>query len=244
MPKKYYYRKPYRIKRKKPILRRRFFRLGILVLAAIGGISYFLFFSGIFQIEKVIVTGESKVSKEAIESLVSPQNIFLIDISKIRKDILDRFPQIAKAEIHRGFPGTLNISVRERLAVASWCDGENNCFLVDNEGVIFGEAPAETNLVKIAGAREMLGKEKIAKILEIQGKLKDDLGITTTQALIAPEERLNIETSEGWEIYFKSDGDIDWQLQELGLVLEKQITPAKRKKLEYIDLRFSRIFYK
>ena len=67
---------------------------------------------------------------------------------------------------------------------------------------------------------------------------------TTTGAVIVSEERLNVKTSEGWEIYFNTADDLDWQVQELALVLEKQITPEKRRNLEYIDLRFSRVYYK
>lgn len=237
------YRKPYRVKRKRSILRSRFFGLIVLFLAVIVGISYFLFFSGIFQIGKIIITGEKKVSKEAIESLVHRQNIFLIDTPKIKKDILDNFPQIAEVEINRSFPDSLNILVAERLAIAVWCEGER-CFLVDSEGVNFEESPVEISLLKITGAKELLNKEKISQILEIKDKLKNSLGITTTQAFIATEERLNVKTSEGWEIYFNLKGDLNWQITELGLVLEKQIFPPKRKNLEYIDLRFSRVFYK
>jgi len=55
---------------------------------------------------------------------------------------------------------------------------------------------------------------------------------------IISEERLNAKTSEGWEIYFNLEGDINWQLTKLGAVLEKEIPPEKRENLEYIDLRF------
>lgn len=238
----YRYKKPYRIKKKKSILRSRFFWFGLLFLAVIWAILYFLFFSGIFQIEKVIITGGKVVSEENIKTLIPKKNIFLIDTQKIEKNILNGFSQIAEIEIHRGFPDALNILVIERSAVALWC--EEDCFLADHEGVIIGKAPPESDLTRIYGAKEMLNKEKIASILEIQRALSEDFGVTTTQAVIVSERRLDVKTSEGWEAYFDSEGDLAWQLQELGLVLEKQITPEKRKKLEYIDLRFSRVFYK
>ena len=58
------------------------------------------------------------------------------------------------------------------------------------------------------------------------------------------EKRLNTKTSEGWEIYFNLKGDLNWQITELGLVSEKQIPLEDRGELEYIDLRFSRVYYK
>ena len=219
---------------------------GFLFLVPMGGISYFLFFSGIFQIENIMVSGNGKVSQEKIESLVADNNIFLVDTGKITKDILNNFPQLAKAEVRRGFPNALSIVVAERASLAQWCQ-DNKCFLVDGEGVIFEEvfAPEEAErLIKIAGERELLNKEKIAQILDIQVKLRKTAGVTTTKAFIVSGERLNIGVSEGWEIYFNTENSLDWQIQELSLVLDRQISPEKRRKLEYVDLRFSRVYYK
>ena len=120
------FRKPHRIKRKKPILKNRFFWLGILIFVFVVSLSYFLFFSEIFQLEKIIVTGEEKVSKEDIKLVVEEKiekkilffktkSIFLVNISEIKKDILGGFPQIAEVEIKRSFPDALNIVVVERL---------------------------------------------------------------------------------------------------------------------------------
>lgn len=208
-----------------------------------GGISYFLFFSGVFRIEKISVSGGEKISEENIKTLIHKGNIFLADTEEIEKNILSNFPQIGKVEIHRNFPDALDVLVMERMPAALWCD-EARCFLADNEGVVFEESAPETDLIKITGTKEMLNKEKISQIMEIRDRVKDNLGITITRAFIATEERLNVKTSEGWEVYFNLKKDFDWQITELSLVLEKQISPEKRKKLEYIDLRFSRVFYK
>lgn len=240
---KKYYKKPYRVRKRKSILKNRFFWLGILFLSAASGIFYLLLFSGIFQIKNINITGGEKILKEDIKSLVPGGNIFSVDAEKIRKDILDKFPKIAEVEIHTKFFNTLNILVKERQPAAVWCENDK-CFLIDRAGLIFEEVSTSTDLIRITGLKEMLNKERISQILDIQSKLRDASGVTTTQAFIAAEKRLNIKTFEGWEIYFNSDGDLDWQLQELSLVLEKQIPPEKRRNLEYIDLRFSRVYYK
>lgn len=239
----YRYRKPYRVKRKKPILRSRIFRTGILITTVAGAVIYFLFFSEFFQIQKIILTGDKIFSEENISTLIAGKNIFLVDINDIEKEILGNFPQAAKVKIRRNFPDTLNISTEKRMPVALWCESET-CFLTDKDGVIFQESQNETSLIKISGKKEMLSEEKIAQILDIQTKLSALAGVTTTEAIIVSKERLNIKISEGWEIYFNTEGNLDWQIQELALVLEKQISPEKRKNLEYIDLRFSRVYYK
>ena len=260
---KKYYRKPHQYKRKKPIFRKRFFWLGTLTLFVVGALSYFLFFSSIFQIEKIIVSGEEKIAKEDIELLaerrlenkvlfLKTKSIFSVNLGQIRQDILNVFPQIAEIEISRGFFDAINILVIERVGLATWCV-EDNCFLLDNEGVIFEEVHGEPDLLKIVDKQNLdslvLGQkviedEKLNQIFEVRSRLAESIKIFIKEVAIISEERLNVQTPEGWEIYFNLKGEIDWQITELALVLEKQISPERRGELEYIDLRFSRVFYK
>ena len=189
---KKYYRRPHRYKRKKSIFRNRFFWLGILAFIIFGAVFYFLLFSKVFQVEKIIVTGEEKVSKEEIEFLVEKRlaskilffktkSIFLVNLKEIRKDILNSFPQIAEVEIRQGFFDAVNIVVIERSGAAVWCQ-EEDCFLLDNQGVIFEEV-LETKpglvLIKTKPGLGELGetiieKEKLTQILEIKSNPEHD----------------------------------------------------------------------
>ncbi len=265
------YRKPYRIKKKKSILKNRFFWLSILILVFLFSIFYFLFFSEIFQIKKIIVSGNEKVPKEKIQDIVKEnlekkiifsksKSIFLIDLKKIRENVLDVFPQIGEIEINRDFPDTLNLLVTERKEVGIFCQNDF-CFLLDKEGVIFENVPKEMPLLKIqnlnylnSGKEIKLGekiieKEILSPILEAETKLRDynlpstlpperAPNLKIVEVSIISEERINAKTSEGWEIYFNPKKDINWQLIKLKAVLENEIPAEKRKDLESIELRF------
>jgi len=252
------FKKPYRVKRKKSIFRNRFLWPGILIFIFITSSLYFLFFSEIFQVEKIIVTGEKKVSKIDLKLLVEEKleketfflktrSIFLVNLNEIKENILNSFPQIAEIEIGRGFPDALNIVVVERFGLTVWCQG-GQCFLLDNEGVIFEEIfdtdPEAFQIKNLAQVPELklgdkvIEKEKLNQILDIESKLRNNLKIPVTAVAIVSEGRLNVETSEGWEIYFNPQGDIEWQLTKLKAVLEEEILPENRKNLEYIELRF------
>ncbi|MFQ6049680.1 MAG: cell division protein FtsQ/DivIB [Candidatus Paceibacterales bacterium] len=267
-----YRRRLYRVKKKKSIFYNRFFWLGLLFVVFIIAISYFLFFSEIFQVERTIVTGEKKVSKEELKALIEKRlenkilflrtkSIFLVNLDEIRKDILNNFPQIAEVEISRGFPDALNILVVERFAEAYWCQG-GQCFLLDNEGIIFEEV-SEDNLKllkiilrqaqdnaelsrsikssnlkdKLELGEKIIEKELLSKVLEIFSELENSK-ILVEEVSIVSEERINVKTSDGWEIYFNPKKDLNWQLTKLRAVLEKYIPLEKRKDLEYIELRF------
>ena len=241
MKKRRSFRKPHRVKKKKSILRSRLFWYSTLILTITGIIFYYLFFSKTFQIKEVVVVGEEVISENKIKEIVPKENIFLIDISKIRTNILENFLPIANVDIKREFPDKLNIIITERVAVGIWCEQEN-CFLIDKDGVAFERALPEINLIKIFSQKELLKKEKIEQILKIQQELNRK-EIQLKWAKIVSEERLNVKTTENWEIYFNlMRDDFSKQIFNLGIIMREKISPERRKNLEYIDLRFDKIF--
>jgi len=261
------YRKPYRIKKKKPIFRSRFFWLGILILLIFGGIFYLICFSSPFQIKEIKISGNSafakasadkqKVSTENLEDVIEEQiekrilffasrSIFLADFPKIKAKISETFPQIAQINLKREFPDTLTAKVEERKPVAVF-NQEDLYFFLDKEGVIFEDASVETPLVKIQKATQdeelklgnrVLERELLLSILDTESKLENDFKIPVEEVLVVSDERIDMKTSEGWEIYLNPKGDTDWQLTKLSEVLEKEIPPEKKRNLEHIELRF------
>ena len=252
-----YKKKPYRIKKKKSVLKNRFFWLGVLFLCLLVFLSYFLFFSDTYQVKKIIITGEQKVSEEEFRLLIEKKlenkilfwktkSIFLFNLEEIRKDILDNFPQTAEIQIRREIPDTISILVRERAGVANWCQ-EEHCFLLDIDGVIFEENSSNPELIKIMDRQKLppfilgtkvIEKDFLSKILEVERKLKTDFNLLLQEISLVSEERLNIKTAEGWEIFLNPQGDIGWQITKLSTVLAEEIPPENRDNLDYIELRF------
>jgi cell division septal protein FtsQ len=257
-----YDRKPHRYKKRKPIFRKKFLTLGFLVLIAAGAVFYGLFLWKIFWVEKIIINGEEKITKEEIEFLVSKRlentvlffetkSILAVDGGEIKNDILNAFPRISEVKVSKNLFDAISVQITERTAVALWCENEN-CFSLDDRGVIFEEASLDSGLIIIETDQSpnelVLGEtvmpaDKIVQILAIRSKLIETLQISIITAKVF-DERLDVKTAEGWTIRFNLKGDLDWQVTELKLALEKQISPEKRKSLEYIDLRFSRVYYK
>ncbi len=129
---------------------------------------------------------------------------------------------------------------------------ETDCFFIDETGVIFEKTSENCPLdlvIKDSKKEEFyLGQniieEKTIKIIqEVQQKLKENLQIPTSEFNIE-NNKLTAKTSDNWEIYFNLEKDIKWQLTQLELLLESKIPPEERENLEYVDLRFSKIFWK
>lgn len=260
-------RKHHRIKRKKSIFQNRFSWLILLILIISGIIFYFTILGSIFQIKEIKISGNQKIFIKDLQDLVekkveqkilffNSKSIFLINLDEIENEILEKFPQITEIKSERKFPDKLSFIIEERKPVAIFCF-EENYFFIDKEGIIFEEiAEAQSLQFNQEGELEIkklildktpdLGEKvvdpkKISQILEIESKLKN-LKILIKEVSIISNQRLNVKTLEGWEIYFNPKGDLNWQITELGIILERHIPLERRGELQYIDLRFSKIF--
>ncbi|OGZ87434.1 MAG: hypothetical protein A2561_04170 [Candidatus Staskawiczbacteria bacterium RIFOXYD1_FULL_32_13] len=154
---------------------------------------------------------------------------------------------------------TLNINVKEREAIVIFCNkveqSLENCYFVDKEGIAFEELKdlqndyiiitKETMDEKVSLKDQVIRKDVIDAILKTQKTLKDNYGVDVKEVLIQNQSRLDIKTSEKWQIYLTTDFNLDMQITKLNLLLKEEITEEVRKKLQYIDLRFKdRAYYK
>jgi len=252
------YRKPHSYKKKKSIIRNRFFWLAILAKGLIIFLFYFFFLSDTFQVKNVVISGENKVPREDIESLVEgnlenrflffpTKTILLVSLKNIEEEILNNFPQIAKTEIKRSWPDTINVLLVERKGIANWCESDK-CFLVDNEGIIFEELteakPGLAIITKPGLARlggRVIEPENLDKILDIDSQMKTDFKVLIKDFVVNSEDKLTANTQEGWQIYFNLQGDLNWQITKLRAVMEEKFPPENRGNLEYIELRFGNL---
>lgn len=92
--------------------------------------------------------------------------------------------------------------------------------------------------------KKILIPQILELILKIKKDLRENLKIEIKDFTIVSERRLNVRTDENWEIYFSLEKDTTLELTKLKVLLEKEIPLEQRRNLEYIDLRFEKIFYK
>lgn len=253
----------FKIKKRKRILKNRFFWFLILILMATSIVLYLICFYSFFQVKKIEILGNQKISSEKIKNLtevnfprkiafLKSQSILLVDFQKIERGILNQIPQIAIVSFERDLPERLIVSVVEREPIFLFERGQDY-FFIDKEGVIFDKVSERDNwlIVKVSGferelklGEQIIEKEKLSQILEIQSGLRD-LKNEIIWAEIVNSQRINVKTLEGWQVYFNSQNDISEQILNLNLVLKEKISPEKRRNLEYVDLRFgNQVYYK
>ncbi|MBZ1356552.1 MAG: FtsQ-type POTRA domain-containing protein [Candidatus Nealsonbacteria bacterium] len=256
--KKKNFRKSHRKKLVKPFYKKKLFLLPAGISFLFISLAYFFLFFDYFWINNIKIEGNEVLSREAIlgpiEEKLSTKilffrssSIFLFNSNQMSKDILEAFPLIKDVQIKKDLPDKITINIKERQPVAFWCNSE--CYLVDSVGVAFRERRDDDKrrvIIRSQGdfqlGEQVVDINDMQRIIKIWKRIGENLGLIEFEV---GNQKLNAKTSENWYIYFNSKEDLSTQILKLELVLEEKISPAKRKKLEYIDLRFdSRVYFK
>lgn len=264
------FRNPYFLKDRLP-RRTRAPRLKVFIgLIAILGIVVIFFFHPFFSINQVEVSGGQRISQDDIKTLVIQElnqkrlffldnhNIFLIDLSEIKKIIQDRYV-LESLDISKDFPQGLKILLKEKIPQLIF-QNENKYYLVDEDGKITQEiklADLGSDLFLNIPLFQKISSSTIDKIniqvipvateqfinflfQNIPKKTQTNL----TYAIIMDEEGsvLNLVTSEGWKIIVDRQSDWNKQIQVLSVILRDKIK-NNRSKLHYIDVRYENRSY-
>ncbi len=241
------YRKSYKANRKKSKLRifkKKIAWFFVLILILISGLAYFFFFSSVFQVKSIEISEVKKSSEKEIKKIVSQNvnNIFTSDLERVVSEISKKYPQIDKVEIKRNLPDKIYVEIKERTPVAVSCK-DFSCYFVDSKGVAFEETYKKEGLAVIKLQGFKLG-DKIIKEDILKAVIKINNGLKNIIAYPVSDDRLNIQTEEGWKIYFNPKEDIDWQIEKLEILLKEKLPVNERGSLEYIDLRFKKVYFK
>lgn len=227
-----------------------------------GGV-WLVCFSPALEVKEISVAGAEKINSQDCVRLIEDEvnkkiafldskSILLFNLDQTRKDLLAHFPQIQDIKIERQFPSKILASVEERRGVAIYIDGAGKKFQIDDAGIAFEEATDQMGLLQIGAARSTqinigepaINKEMLLGILRIKAEMQLSDGINVANATIETPERVNLQTQDGWYVYFNPLKDIDSQLSKLAAVINDESFKAKKTNLEYVDVRFTRVYLK
>jgi len=231
-------------KKRTLFLKNKYFWFAFLFIVVVCALSYFLFVSSFFKIKKVNFVLPADIDKKPIEEIVESNlnevlfksNYFLFNASETEKEIENQFLKIKQVKIARSFPNSLNVNVFERAPVLVFCVEE--CFLMDDERIAFEKGERE-GLPKVFSSEELTERE-MEVILEVFNFFNQKLEIEIKD--FVKDDYLTLNTVEEWKALFDFNSDIKLSLTKLRLLLEQEL--SEREDLEYIDLRFSKVYYK
>lgn len=129
----------------------------LVTVVAIGGLwlARTLLDSSWFRVNRLVVTGTTRLSSTDIETMLSGirrQSILRVDFEQYRRRVLDS-PWVSDVTLWRHLPSTVEVRVLERTPVAI-ARVHQQLYLVDGEGVIideFGPEYPEFDLPIVSG---------------------------------------------------------------------------------------------
>ena len=249
--------------------RRRFFLIIsgslVLILALVSSLIYLLFFASFMKITETNLSGLKSVRSEeiftisdsiknkivlGITSFKPRNNILFFDTSLLKSRILSEFPVVQDVNISKEFPHKINVEIKERLPIGTWCSADV-CHYFDQEGVLWGNALRSSGslLLNIDDLRildkkpSMLSREILEPIQKAVLDL-DAVGIKIKKVSIPTEaiDDFRIDSVTGYYILFNNDTDISGQVKILKILLDEK---GAEFKPAYLDLRIDgRVYYR
>ena len=240
------------------------FLAGFLVLLIV----YFLTISQVFLIKNIEVQGPG-ASAEAVREVLarmSRERIYFVPSNHVlllnRVAFLNRLqrelPEIRSiTTFKKVFPDRLIVSFEERQPLYIWQSG-TNFYLLDQDGVVFRKItnydPASFSEILITNRLaeevtigEMLPIIKIMNFIQelnnVWSRQIDETNFTSFSIPGLKSPDLSVQTGIGFQVYFDLERSAKIQVENLSLLLKREIKPETFSGLSYIDLRVSTTAY-
>jgi hypothetical protein len=256
-----------RQRRRKAWLRRILFWPGVALgfVVFTGGI---LVFAPFFRVQSVAIQGNAAITTDSLETVVrnmlngkskmilSNDNMFFLSTEGLEQAIQQAFPRIANIHVERSFPHGITITMEERHEWGIWCPGialptAATCYHINEESILLDPVDTLGEDVIFVDRRSNLPKagdqmlpDGVFTMMKTMLVGLDGLAIKVQQIMLGDEGgHISIETQEGWKILVDDRTNAHSALENLGLLLEKEL--KNRADLEYVNLQFKdKVFYK
>jgi len=234
------------------------------VVIVISIIVWLLFFSTLFKIQKIEVSGvEGSLSGEieliarglAENRLVGKNNLLLYNKSDLSKILNEKY-YLDNLIIQRKLFHTLTINLREKQQAAVWREDEQY-YYIDGDGNIINQTdplningrsyPLIENLtaVKIDGRKANINKEAIDYILNLFNEFKEKKHNFEIERFIIDKDVNTVKMAilAGPKIHFNIKASLAEQTAKLDLIVKDKLKNDFKTIKEYIDLRYANNVY-
>ncbi len=218
---------------------------------------YLVFFSKMFVLDDLKVTGQHLATEEQIRQIVFPSgfksiNATTVPEGHIRSKLKKQLPQIDQVHFRKNIiDNTLTIEIQEHETSIVWMTGGEK-YLVNREGKVYDKAPENTPLLAVEDLKNIpisinqriVSPQFIEFISSFTANLPRRTNISIRRIFV-PETTFEVEmqTSEGWKIILDTTGSYDDQLNNLVRILREMPNYGPIK--EYVDLRIGKkVYYK
>ena len=259
-------RSPRLVRREKEKRKRKAILISILLAVLAGGLTYG-FLRPEFRITTLEVSGFSRLSEERIRASVEQglQGVYFGIVPKahtllypqdaLRERLLREFPELSGVSFSLRNLSSLRVAVHEREPIAYWCSDTFGCFLMDEVGFVFAEAPLGTeqmyfHIEKVATSSPLgtyaIERERLAKLISFFRQL-ELLELDPERIRLVGDDELDVMLKAEARILLR-ESDFDGSIRRLETLLKiADVLPAGPSRLgvTYLDLRYgNKIYFK
>jgi cell division septal protein FtsQ len=233
--------------------------IGVLSVVALF---YFMVLSSTLSVVNVSVTGNHSISTETIIEEIKIQgnsraffvrknNFFLMTQGRVNRALQTRFPEIKTVETKRNWPNSISVKVVERNPGFVILSG-NQYYLVDDEGTVVKVVATTENLLLLENqlsedfkAGEMMNTKFAPFVGSVARFWNEKISSPIVNGRFPGKASSEVEfvTAMGWSVIFDTNRPAAGQLENLNLLLSRQVTAKDLPRLAYVDLRLTKWAY-
>ncbi len=223
-----------------------------------------------FRVKTITIEGSDERTKTEAEtiartflareaSVFGSARTFLVPRERLAAELTSLLPHIASARVVRRLPGTVEIRIQEKVAVA-YLNQDSALYAMDGAGRIIAQATAEEaatsglprvrNIQATSPVRlgdDVLNEEVIALLHDVVVLLPERVNASIREFLVPAvgTEEVHVRTDRGWTLLLDAKRPFADQLAVLEKILTEELNPKALERLEYMDLRVpGKVFYR
>jgi cell division protein FtsQ len=203
--------------------------LSALLIGALGFAIYSLWYSPMFTIDKIDVSGMVRLTNAEINSVadVIGKSIILVNPAKLETEMQKAFPELVNISVETEVPNIVKISFVERQPVLAWQQDEQT-YWVDENGYAYAPHGEGGPSVTVQGSELLSSSPVMGDTLGDIEEEDQTLPVELVNAILAvshevPENTPMVYDNQhgigwtdprGWQVYFGStDEDISIKLK-------------------------------
>lgn len=224
---------------------------------------WLLFFSALFKIKQIKVSGVGESQAKEVESLareltvnrlVGKNNLLLYDKSELSRILNEKY-YLENLNIEKKLFHTLKITLAEKRQSVIWRE-DDKYFYLDTQGNVINQVDplnlSGTNLplienltkIKIESRQANINAPTINYVLALYDEFKDKKHGFTVERFILDKDvnTIKMVVLTGPKIYFNTEESIAEQAARLDLIIKEKLKDSLMTK-EYINLRYGNNVY-
>lgn len=206
---------------------------GMAILAACLGALYWMLLPQHFPLTRIDLKGNfERTSKAQLEAALPRMsgNFFAADLAEVRASV-ERLPWVRHVAVRRVWPGRLEISIEEHVALARWGTGDEMSALVNTHGERFAAKTDQALPLFIGPAGT---QAEVARRYARFNEIVAPLGTRIERVALSARHAWQLRLANGLHLALGRDAD----LAENRLRRFVEVYPTVNNKNEYVDLRY------